>query len=130
MQQSRCRAAVLLMGCSSGALQPLGVFEPSGMAISYVLSGAPATVANLWDVTDRDIDGFTQRVLDVSRGKGGSAMGPILIPSTFACFFQTCLSGGDLLQVVAQARDACTLPYLNGAAPVVYGIPVTFFAQA
>lgn len=65
MRKTQCRAAVLLMGCSSGALQPLGSFEPVGMALHYVVSGAPATVANLWDVTDGDIDGLTRALLKV-----------------------------------------------------------------
>lgn len=56
---------MLLMGCSSGALHSMGQYEPTGMALSYVVSGAPATVANLWDVTDRDIDGLTQHVIQV-----------------------------------------------------------------
>ena len=29
-----------------------------GMPLSYLLAGCPALVANLWDVTDRDIDKF------------------------------------------------------------------------
>ncbi len=32
--------------------------------------------------------------------------------------------GPDLLTCLARARDVCRLPYLIGAAPVVYGLPV------
>lgn len=60
-----CNAVVLLMGCSSGLLKPSGEFEPQGMPLKYLTAGAPAVVANLWDVTDRDIDKFTCAILDV-----------------------------------------------------------------
>ena len=65
VRAQRVRAAVLLMGCSSGALHPAGSYEPIGMALRFVGSGAPATVANLWDVTDGDIDHLTKTVLEV-----------------------------------------------------------------
>jgi len=57
---------VLLMGCSSGLLKPMGSYQPTGMALKYLLAGCPTIVANLWDVTDRDIDRFTERVIQVS----------------------------------------------------------------
>ncbi|KAF6252748.1 peptidase family C50-domain-containing protein [Scenedesmus sp. NREL 46B-D3] len=58
----RC-AGSLLMGCSSGRLRQMGLYEPSGAIWGYLLAGCPAAVANLWDVTDRDIDRFAQAVL-------------------------------------------------------------------
>ena len=69
--QSKCQSSLLLIGCSSGRLEsvnahreereeyaPLGEYhyEPDGAIISYLCAGAPCVVANLWDVTDRDID--------------------------------------------------------------------------
>jgi hypothetical protein len=32
--------------------------------------------------------------------------------------------GISLTEALAVARDDCTLKYLNGAAPVIYGVPV------
>lgn len=64
----RCRSSVILMGCSSASLnsfkrsneilpeEATGFFEPDGIALSYLSSGSPCVVGNLWDVTDRDID--------------------------------------------------------------------------
>jgi separase len=65
-------------------------------------------VANLWDVTDRDIDKFTQGVFD-RLGLGGEGG----------------REGGEtsVVTAVARSRSACKLKYLTGAAPVVYGIP-------
>jgi len=72
---------------------------------------SPTLVANIWDVTDRDIDKFTQSVFDkmkltvedVSKWNG--------------------VGKRSLVEAVAQSRDCCKLKYLTGAAPVVYGIP-------
>ena len=68
-QHRRCRATVMLMGCSSASLHPFSRsksedttisgpahYEPDGIAISYLTAGAPCVIGNLWDVTDRDID--------------------------------------------------------------------------
>ena len=64
-----CRAAVVLMGCSSGRLRsvnrkklgaprnaPSFFYEPKGISLTYLCAGAPCVVGNLWDVTDKDID--------------------------------------------------------------------------
>ncbi|RYP79176.1 hypothetical protein DL771_000154 [Monosporascus sp. 5C6A] len=61
----RCRAAALLMGCSSAALDYAGeAFAPHGPVRNYMLAGCPAVVGTLWDVTDRDIDRFAARLFE------------------------------------------------------------------
>lgn len=72
---------------------------------------SPTLIANIWDVTDRDIDKFAQSVFDklrmtktgIDRWKDGN--------------------GVSVVAAVAQSRDSCKLKYLTGAAPVVYGVP-------
>jgi separase len=101
----RC-AVTCLMGCSSGSLKDAGEFEPHGTPTNYLLAGCPAILANLWDVTDKDIDKFTKDVFEkwgLVPGGGGQ--------------------GKSLVEAVATAREKCIMKYLNGAAPVVYGIP-------
>ncbi|KAG7878718.1 hypothetical protein KL938_003861 [Ogataea parapolymorpha] len=93
----------LLLGCSSGKLKTQGVFKPHGTVYNYLMGGSPMVVANLWDVTDKDIDKFTLHMFE----KWGFS-GP---------------SGCDIGHSIAQSRDVCVLPYLNGAAPVLYGLP-------
>ena len=74
---------------------------------------SPTLIANIWDVTDRDIDKFAQSVFDkmrmtkddVDRWSDGSG------------------GGVSVAAAVAQSRESCKLKYLTGAAPVVYGIP-------
>jgi separase len=64
-------------------------------------------LGNLWEVTDRDIDMFG---LDI---------------------FQNWINGDDeqrsvsLACLVQKARSACKMRWLNGSAPVVYGLPIT-----
>lgn len=63
-------------------------------------------VANLWDVTDKDIDRFSTEMLShwsLLPGKSEAT---------------------SLCEAVARSRNECVLKYLNGAAPVVYGVPV------
>ena len=57
-------AAAFLMGCSSGKLSGRGDYEPCGIPLSYLMAGCPTAVANLWDVTDGDIDRFSRSVLE------------------------------------------------------------------
>jgi len=102
IQRLDCRAVTLLMGCSSGKLMVGGECEPRGMVLNYLLAGCPAIVANLWDVTDKDIDRFSESVLK-----------QWLHPDTHF----------SLPEVLSQSRQACKLKYLIGASPVLYGLP-------
>ena len=38
----------------------LAYYTPEGIALSYLFTGTPITyvVGNLWDITDRDVDGY------------------------------------------------------------------------
>ncbi|XP_036064572.1 separin [Onychomys torridus] len=99
-----CRAVALLFGCSSAALAVHGNLEGAGIVLKYIMAGCPLFVGNLWDVTDRDIDRYTEALL-----QGWLGAGP----------------GAPLLYYVSQARQAPRLKYLIGAAPVAYGLPVS-----
>ena len=129
----RC-AVALLMGCSSGVLTQAGDFEPYGTPISYMQAGSPALLATLWDVTDKDIDRFSQIALEKwglfkafdprdgtspmkrsVKSKGKSNKTDVATERKLPL---------SLDEAVVQARGSCILRYLNGAAPVVYGVPV------
>ena len=130
-------AVALLMGCSSGTLTEAGEFEPSGMPMSYMHAGCPAMLATLWDVTDKDIDRFSHTVLEkwglfeshqppVSSSpvkKGPKQKGKGRAKNTDKVDEEG-KKPISLDQAVTQSRDSCILKYLNGAAPVVYGVPV------
>lgn len=128
------------MGCSSAKLTECGIYESYGVPWHYMHGGSPAVVGTLWDVTDRDIDRFAVKglgewgLLDVSgvedkfwgtgksktKGKGKETARQKAVEDAEAQRREPVA----LDEAVAKARDACLLKYLNGAAPVVYGIPV------
>ncbi len=113
-ESASIKSSVILMGCSSGRLESVNRrnsrttsqlpihYEPEGIALSYLLAGAPCVVGNLWDVTDGDIDRYTEALL--------------------TSMFDN--SGRSIAQCVSDARDACKMKYLVGCAPVCYGLPV------
>ncbi|XP_055474199.1 separin isoform X2 [Psammomys obesus] len=102
-----CRAVALLFGCSSAALAVHGDLEGAGIVLKYIMAGCPLFLGNLWDVTDRDIDRYTEALL-----QGWLRAGP----------------GAPLLCYVSQARQAPRLKFLIGAAPIAYGLPVSLQA--
>lgn len=134
-RQRPCKASVLLMGCSSGKLNSGGscykkkkqnnsslsiidkIYEPEGVVTRYLLAGSPCVVGNLWDVTDRDIDRYTN----------------LLLKNFFQNSIQEDMSKSSsslsdkrsLAQCVADARVACKMRYIVGCAPVCYGIPIS-----
>lgn len=114
-------AVTFLMGCSSGTLTEAGEYEPYGTPMNYLQAGSPALVATLWDVTDKDIDRFAKATFE-NWGLLGS--GPD------HCGEERVVGDDDakvgLDAAVSQSRRACVLKYLNGAAPVVYGVPGIF----
>ncbi|KAK2461139.1 hypothetical protein APHAL10511_006666 [Amanita phalloides] len=113
---SQC-AATMLWGCSSGALREMGDFDRTGTPNSYFVAGCPTLIANLWDVTDKDIDKFSQSVFD-----------KLKLMANYLTKVRQDETNQDITRMsvvaaVAQSRDVCKLKYLTGAAPVVYGIP-------
>lgn len=96
----------LLIGCSSGALSYNGLLEPHGNVYNWLTGGAPMMVVNLWDVTDKDIDSFSLSVMERWGLVGNET------------------SAQNICRAVTQSRERCTLKYLNGCAPVVYGLPL------
>lgn len=95
----------LLLGCSSARLRRAGDFDAAGAAVSHLLAGRSAVLGCLWDVTDGDLDRYSTALLRRWWG-GGSYAGSALCASN------------------REARVACKLRWLVGAAPVVYGLPV------
>ncbi|EXJ87023.1 hypothetical protein A1O3_03980 [Capronia epimyces CBS 606.96] len=124
-------AVTLLMGCSSAKLTECGVYEPYGMPWNYLNGGSPAVVGNLWDVTDRDIDRFAMKLMsewglvevkDEPKTANKEGRGKAEREREKQSVKKRGLVSLD--QALAGARDECLLKYLNGAAPVMYGVPV------
>ena len=103
-------ASSVLMGCSSAKLTTGGVYDASGVALSYLTAGSHAVVGNLWDVTDKDIDRYCTALLTsmLENHRGKASLGAL----------------------VQRCRLNCRLMYLIGASPVVYGLPICFTSGA
>lgn len=94
----------------------------------------------LWDVTDKDCDRFGLSTLEKWGLFAKSMVAPQTVPKTpgrkasktparkgqkdGVTLDQKGERAISLAAAVGKSRDACYLRYLNGAAPVVYGIPV------
>lgn len=74
---------------------------------------SPSLTANLWDVTDGDIDKVAQSVIDRMHLNATDIKAGVSASRTQV----------SLPAAVAQSRDVCKLKYLTGASTVVYGIP-------
>lgn len=133
-------AVTFLMGCSSSKMVECGQFEPYGVPYNYLHAGSAAVIGTLWDVTDKDIDRFAmatfvnwgllgQDVLKENKGKSRKLKNKGVTRKQNAELDDRHAEENPRTMValddaVARARDACLLRYLNGAAPVIYGIPV------
>lgn len=125
----------LLFGCSSARLTEAGDYEPYGTPYTYMAAGAPAMLGCLWDVTDGDLDKCAMRVLE---NWGLLAPGTSTVAAANqmkgkrkvrSCKQTNCSPATEKLEMslseaIAKSRDECYLKYLNGAAMVVYGVPV------
>jgi separase len=116
VEKLRVNACSILMGCSSGDQYTMGEFEPYGTILAYILAGCPSVVGNLWDVTDRDIDRFTEDFL-----KSWMNLDINEITNTTDND-----DSSNICTHLIKARNACKLSHLNGSAPVIYGMPLSF----
>ncbi|XP_031390814.1 separase isoform X2 [Punica granatum] len=154
VQKLETCAATFLMGCSSGALSLHGSYAPEGMPLAYLAAGSPVIVANLWEVTDKDIDRFGKAMLDAwleersnatrictqcdsltkefeamdlrnnCTGKNSKKLPKKQqAPESQDCIHCCNHSRARIGSFMGQARKACMLPFLIGAAPVCYGVP-------
>ncbi|KAK4339952.1 hypothetical protein RND71_041414 [Anisodus tanguticus] len=153
-------AATLLMGCSSGSLYLHGCYAPRGAPLCYLIAGSPVIVANLWEVTDKDIDRFGKSMLDAilrersnvsfrcdqcdtlsdkleslkisdrkrtQRVKTKKDITPDMCKNNTST--NHCNHRPKIGSFMGQAREACTLPFLIGAAPVCYGVPTGIISK-
>lgn len=147
-------AASLLMGCSSGSLTLNGYYVPQGIPLSYLKAGSPVIVANLWEVTDKDIDRFGKAILEawlrerscvlpssapcdvvtkefeamkISSKRGKKKVASESLPA--ACESDSSrdhsIHSRRIGSFLCEAREACNLRYLIGASPVCYGVPTS-----
>jgi len=141
LRKCYCPAA-LLWGCSSGRLSVRGVHDPGGAALAYLVNGAPYVLANLWDVTDKDIDKLSvacmQTLFDSAEAVGRDltkAQAPKAYAHKSANFSSMHITDASesgvettVAAALAQSRNACKMGFAVGAAPVMYGLPTRMTA--
>ncbi|CAH9139462.1 unnamed protein product [Cuscuta epithymum] len=135
-------SASLLMGCSSGSLKGNKTYIPQGAPLCYLSAGSPIIVANLWEVTDKDIDRFGKTMLEgwltersncnegcdqcseISEDlKSMDIKGGWRNRNKRDMHNKCCRHRPRIGSFMEEARKACILRYLNGASPVCYGVP-------
>jgi separase len=113
--------------------------------VSYLLGGADYVLANLWDVTDKDIDKLSiecmrkffddiniVKKLDSSSCSDWGTMSEtdtdnfqIKSKKTDLCddnnFYEACYS---LSRALITSRSVCKMQNVVGCAPVIYGLPL------
>ncbi|CBQ73661.1 related to Separin [Sporisorium reilianum SRZ2] len=126
----RC-AVAMLWGCSSAMLHDNGEFDGTGTPLNYMCAGAPAMVGNLWDMTDRELDSVCEGVFGrlglmeaQERAEVKAAARNIKLDRNGNLEASRASTEMSLARAVAESRNDCRLPYLTGAATVVYGVPV------
>ncbi|KAE8222983.1 hypothetical protein CF319_g3903 [Tilletia indica] len=130
----RC-AVTMLWGCSSGFLRDQGELERAGTPYNYMLAGSPALVANLWDMTDLELDRLCETVFcKLGMMDEGDRAAKSLVPAGGPNGGGGGGGGGgramSLTRAVAESRRDCRLPYLSGGACITYGVPVYFGSAA
>ncbi|KAH9606493.1 hypothetical protein KSS87_016437, partial [Heliosperma pusillum] len=117
-------AATLLMGCSSGTLNLNGCYSPVGTPLAYILAGAPIVIANLWEVTDRDIDRFAKAMLKSFMEERSMSSTDCIQCSLMAEEFESMTMNenlGNPKRGRRKKKPTKTTPEV--AAPVCYGVP-------
>jgi separase len=74
---------------------------------------SPLVLANLWDVTDKDIDMYIKGVLEDS---------DLLLPIGQEKLVQTTANCMTIIEKAHWGRQRCMLKGLNGFAPIVYSL--------
>ncbi|CAI5757796.1 unnamed protein product [Candida verbasci] len=98
----------LLIGCSSGSVTNYENLNSYGNFFNWVNNNVPSMLVNLWDVTDKDIDLFTLSMLE-----------------KFGLINKNVNEKKNLSQAALESRSKCVMKYLNGSAPVIYGLPIS-----
>lgn len=116
LHESSVNCLSLIIGCSSAALSNQDqMVESFGSSYYFLINGCPTYLGCLWNVTDRDIDRFADR----------------LLKHTFKIYDQDDVKTNvekckSITKAVALSRNVCKLKYLNGSAPVIRGLPINF----
>ena len=100
--------------------------------MNYLIGGAQYVLANLWDVTDKDIDKLSMECmriffegvrLETGLSHSTKRSDSIINRSGSVTTEEDIVSSTSLAHALATSRDVCKLKSAVGCAPVMYGIP-------
>jgi separase len=113
LERSTLNCLAVVVGCSSGKVfAHSGPLDITGTAYKFLLNGCPSYVGCLWEVTDRDIDRFADQFMNHISHNWDEQNEHAKVK--------------NVCQAINLSRNKCKLLYLNGAATVIYGLPVFF----
>lgn len=123
-------SAAIVMGCSSGRMVAEGPrLESFGVGWAFLFRGSPCYVGLLWDVTDMDIDKYTDYLLcEWLPSKSYSSDLSLSLSSSNGDQTNSGTQaqvGSYITNISIFARQVCQLKFLVGSAPVVYGLPIS-----
>ncbi|KAG8036480.1 hypothetical protein G9C98_003802 [Cotesia typhae] len=135
IERLRVNSTVLLFGCSSVKLMPIGGrFPPYGVSNQYLTASSPCILGMLWEVTDVDIDKMTANFISnwvpssaprpwthVNLDKWVSGVLKFKKDVQIDEFEQP--QEPEILRAFANAKKVC-LQYMTSAAAVVRGLPI------
>lgn len=110
LDSANLKPVSFVIGCSSGRItNEAQNSETHGAPYRFMMNGAPCYVGNLWDVTDRDIDIFSESLMShwFKRWKPEQA------------------KTNSLAKSISLSRQSCKLKFITGCAPVIYGLPLS-----
>lgn len=94
------------------------------MPVNYIIGGAGYVIANLWDVTDKDIDKLSIHCMEkLFTARPGAS--PLTAGSVDDTLTDGRVNGPYIspAEALTASRDVCKLKNAVGSAPVVYGLP-------
>jgi len=132
-QFNKINSISFLMGCSSALLnsERNSLYDINGMIHSYILAECPNVIGNLFDVTETDCDRFTVELLNQIFSNKKLKQNHTIISKQYQTVplkeNKTILSKENktILDYIQISRNVCKLKYLIGAAPIVYGLPIS-----
>ncbi|XP_043467216.1 separin [Leptopilina heterotoma] len=132
IERLRVKAIVLLFGCSSLKLTPVGGRQPPfGVSNQYLAACSPCNLGMLWEVTDGDCDKLTARFMsewipserkepwssvDLTKWESGNLVFSTKLKKPEPNEF-------EMLRAIAKSKNTC-LQFMTAAATIVRGLPI------
>ncbi|KAK2582701.1 hypothetical protein KPH14_004975 [Odynerus spinipes] len=135
IEKLKVRAIVLLFGCNSIKLIPIGGrFPPYGISNQYLIASSPCILGMQWEVTDSDIDKMTTNFISTwipsSTERSWSRVdidawchGNLRFVKDHQKKTDNVTIEPEMLRAISRSKEACSL-YMTAAAIITRGLPI------